>query len=123
MGRATNSRLRHSHLFDIRETTHRIGWVQGGMTVAEKSQSSVVMDTNIESAKQILMATSPRRMFSKVVESIRTHVKGYPKSKKVRYKKYAQGLFTVCVVCIENMALTICDHANRFDNTKDTKTY
>jgi hypothetical protein len=60
-------------------------------------------------------------MFSKVVENNKAQVEGYSKSKKERYKKYAQDLVTVCVASIENMALMVCDYAKRFGNSNDTK--
>jgi hypothetical protein len=96
-------------------------WVQARYIASKKAQS-LENTMNVESAKQILVAICPRRMFSKVVESNKSQVENYSKSKKERYKKYAQDLVTVCVACIENMALMVCYCTKRFGNSSDTKT-
>ncbi|KAG7374387.1 hypothetical protein IV203_013482 [Nitzschia inconspicua] len=96
-------------------------WVLARVVAAEKTKVTGVTDLNVDSAKQILIAISPRRMFNKVVESNKALVEGYSKSKKDRYKKHAQDLVTVCVACIENMALIVCDYVKRFGNGNEAK--
>lgn len=100
-------------------------WVQARHIASRKAQGSgggvPEIDMNVDSAKQILVAISPRRMFSKVVESNKSQVETYSKSKKERYKKFAQDTVTACVACIENMALIACDWSKRFGISTDTK--
>jgi hypothetical protein len=101
-------------------------WVEARCTLAKRARGSGAgvtdVDVNVDSAKQILVAISPRRMFSKVVESNKSQVDSYSKSKKERYKKFAQDTVTACVACIENMALMACHWKSEFGNSNDTKT-
>jgi hypothetical protein len=101
-------------------------WVHARYIASQKGSasgdSSSEIAMNIDSAKQILIAISPRRMFSKVVESNKSQVETYSKSKKEKYKKFAQDMVTACVACIENMALMTCDYTKKFGNSADTKT-
>ncbi|KAL3923951.1 MAG: hypothetical protein SGILL_001347 [Bacillariaceae sp.] len=108
----------HMRLFILSHAADQ--WVQARYIASQKTQSSD-HSMNVESAKQILVAICPRRMFSKVVESNKSQVESFSKSKKERYKKYCQDLVTVCVACIENMALMVCDYTKRFGNSNDTK--
>lgn len=97
------------------------------VTVPAKAATSgvgtpdVVVGMNVDSAKQILIAISPRRMFSKIVESTKSQVESFSKSKKERYKKFAQDTVTACVACIESMALMACYMTKRYGSTSDTK--
>jgi hypothetical protein len=73
-----------------------------------------------KSAKELLTALSPRRVFGKVVESHKSQIDQYTKKKKESYKKYAQETVTVCVACIENLALFTCDWKKRFGKSSET---
>jgi len=76
---------------------------------------------NVDSAKQLLVTISPRRMFGKVVESNRSLIESFSAPKKEKYKKFAQDTVNVCVACIENMALVACHYTGRFGSSSDTK--
>ena len=103
-------------------------WVQGRHLAARKefegtssSNEGSQLNLNVNSAKGLLIALSPRRVFSKVVESHKSQIEMYGKKKKELYKKYAQDTVTVCVACIENIALTACDWRKRFGASNETK--
>jgi hypothetical protein len=99
-------------------------WVQARYLATRKEfegSSDGKASMNANSASDLLLALSPRRVFSKVVESHKSQVENYGKKKKELYKKYAQETVTVCVACIENIALAACDWRKRFGNSADTK--
>ena len=101
-------------------------WVQGRYLAQRRefegtSSQGSQLNLNTNSAREILVALSPRRIFSKVVESHKSQMDMYGKKKKEQYKKYAQDTVTVCVACIENIALTACDWQKRFGSSSDTK--
>ena len=91
-------------------------WIQA-RHVSASSESGM----NVDSAKQLLVTISPRRMFGKVVESNRSQIENFSGTKKEKYKKYAQDTVNVCVACIENMALVACHYASKFGTSTDTK--
>ena len=101
-------------------------WVQGRYLATRKeskgasnAESQISLNTN--SARDLLVALSPRRIFSKVVETHKSQIELYGKKKKELYKKYAQDTVTVCVACIENIALTACEWRKRFGSSDETK--
>jgi hypothetical protein len=103
-------------------------WVQGRYLATRKEFEETSPPTqgsqlnfNLYSAKELLVALSPRRVFSKVVESHKSQIELYGKKKKELYKKYAQDTVTVCVACIENIALTACEWRRRFGSSNETK--
>ena len=103
-------------------------WVQGRHLAAKKefegtssSSEGSQLNLNVNSARGLLIALSPRRVFSKVVDSHKSQIEMYGKKKKELYKKYAQDTVTVCVACIENIALTACDWRKRFGASNETK--
>jgi hypothetical protein len=101
-------------------------WVQGRHVVTRKelegaSNAESQLNLNTNSARDLLVALSPRRIFSKVVESNKSQIELYGKKKKELYKKYAQDTVTVCVACIENIALTACHWRKRFGSSAETK--
>jgi len=79
------------------------------------------MGMGIDSAKQLLVTVSPRRMFGKVVESNKSHIENYSAAKKESYQKFAQDTVGVCVACIESMALMACHYTKKFGISNDTK--
>jgi len=83
--------------------------------------SSSEVGMNVDSAKQLLVTISPRRMFGKVVESNRSQVEKFSNPKKEKYKKFAQDTVNVCVACIESMALVACQYTNKHGASSDTK--
>ncbi len=100
-------------------------WVQACCIASKRAPASgggmPDVNMNVDSAKQILVAISPRRMFSKIVESNKSQVDSFSKSKKERYKKFAQDTVTACVACIENMALMACHLTKRFGSSAAAK--
>lgn len=99
-------------------------WVQARYIATKKEFEGKVSgpaNVNASSATDLLQALSPRRMFAKVVEDQKNHIEAYPKKKKDLYKKYAQDTVTICVACIENIALTASDWRKRFGNSADVK--
>jgi hypothetical protein len=103
-------------------------WVQGRHLATRKEFEATAATTegsqlnlNVNSARELLVALSPRRVFSKVVESHKAQIELYGKKKKELYKKYAQDTVTVCVACIENIALTACSWRKRFGVSQETK--
>jgi hypothetical protein len=91
-------------------------WIQ-----ARHVSTSSEIGMNIDSAKQLLVTISPRRMFGKVVESNRSQIENFSGPKKEKYKNFAQDTVNVCVACIENMALVACHYASKFGTSTDTK--
>jgi hypothetical protein len=97
-------------------------WVQGRRKEFEgASNAESQLNLNTNSARDLLAALSPRRIFSKVVESNKSQIELYGKKKKELYKKYAQDTVTVSVACIENIALTACHWRKRFGSSAETK--
>ena len=95
-------------------------WIQARHNTLQKGNLSEI-GMNIDSAKQLLVTISPRRMFGKIVESNRSQIENIASSKKEKYKKFAQDTVNVCVACIENMALVACHYNSRFGTNSDTK--
>jgi hypothetical protein len=95
-------------------------WYQGRYLAIRDGSTGANM--NVGSASELLTALSPRRVFSKVVESHKSEIENYGKKKKEHYKKSAQDTVTACVACIENIALVTCDWRKKFGSSADTKT-
>lgn len=91
-------------------------WIQSRFLAMHGGQK----DLKDKMAKELLLALSPRRIFGKLVESNKTQIDHYSKKKKESYKKYAQETITVCVACIENIALFVCDWKKRFGKSAET---
>jgi hypothetical protein len=98
-------------------------WIQARHVPSGKVvvSSSSEIGMSVDCAKQLLVTISPRRMFGKVVESNKSQIENYSKSKKEKYKKFAQDTVSVCVACIESMALMACHYTKRFGSSSDTK--
>jgi hypothetical protein len=98
-------------------------WIQVRGSPSQKAtiSTSSEIGMNVDSAKQLLVTISPRRMFGKVVESNRSLIESFSALKKEKYKKFAQDTVNVCVACIENMALVACHYTGRFGSSSDTK--
>ena len=98
-------------------------WIQARHVPAGKVvvSSSSEIGMSVDCAKQLLVTISPRRMFGKVVESNKSQIENYSKSKKEKYKKFAQDTVSVCVACIESIALMACHYTKRFGSSNDTK--
>jgi len=98
-------------------------WMQARHVPSTKAvvSSSSEIGMSVDNAKQLLVTISPRRMFGKVVESNKSQIENYSKSKREKYKKFAQDTVSVCVACIESMALMACHYTKRFGSTNDTK--
>eukprot|EP00980_Cylindrotheca_fusiformis_P007799 scaffold1669_cov129-Cylindrotheca_fusiformis.AAC.10 len=84
------------------------------------SMQSGQQEISDKMAKELLLALSPRRIFGKLVESNKSQIDNYSKKKKESYKKYAQETITVCVACIENIALLVCDWKKQFGKSPET---
>eukprot|EP00533_Pseudo-nitzschia_delicatissima_P009376 CAMPEP_0116110662 /NCGR_PEP_ID=MMETSP0327-20121206/18029_1 /TAXON_ID=44447 /ORGANISM="Pseudo-nitzschia delicatissima, Strain B596" /LENGTH=1325 /DNA_ID=CAMNT_0003603837 /DNA_START=88 /DNA_END=4065 /DNA_ORIENTATION=- len=95
-------------------------WIQARQNPLQKGALSQ-NEMNVDSAKQLLVTISPRRMFGKVVESNRSQMEKLSTSKKEKYKKYAQDTVNVCVACIENMALVARHYTSKFGENNETK--
>lgn len=97
-------------------------WIQARhATMKSISSSSSEIAMSVDSAKQLLVTVSPRRMFGKVVESNKRQIENYSNVKKEKYKKYAQDTVSVCVACIESMALMACYYTKKFGSSNDAK--
>ncbi len=107
----------HMRLFLMSFTVDQ--WIQARLNPLQKGVSENGM--NIDSAKQLLVTISPRRMFGKVVESNRSQMENLSSSKKEKYKKYAQDTVNVFAAAIENMALVACHYTSKFGANNDTK--
>lgn len=97
-------------------------WIQARHNASKAIVSpSLEIGMGVDSAKQLLVTVSPRRMFGKVVESNKSQIENYSDEKKESYKKFAQDTVSVCVACIESMALMACHYTKKFGSSNDTK--
>ena len=96
-------------------------WVQSHfLSIQRDSSKNGEISLKKDTAKELLAVLSPRRVFGKVVESHKSQIDQYPKKKKEAHKKYTQETVTLCVACIENIALFACDWRKRFGKSSET---
>jgi hypothetical protein len=98
-------------------------WVQANHTAARREYSGTGSEAylNGKGALDLLLALSPRRIFSKVVENHRSQIETMGKKDREMYKKFAQDTLVVSVACVENIALLVSEWRKRHGATADVK--
>jgi len=104
-------------------------WMQGRVAAIRKQfDASAPNHANnpppsldVQSAREIIMALSPKRMLAKIFHSHVPPVDSEGKKKKDPIKRLALETVRVCVACIENLALIACDWRKRFNSGGSTK--
>ena len=104
-------------------------WMQGRVAAIRKqfetpNANNQVPSLDVPSAREIIMALSPKRVLAKIFQSHVPPVDSEGKKKKDPIKRLAAETVKVCVACIENLALIACDWRKRFkgstpENTAD----
>ena len=109
-------------------------WVQGRYVairrhteVANNRNSRNTMDEivplslNLESARDLLVAVSPKRLLTKLLEFHTVPVDASGKKKKDPIKKLAVETVRVCVACVENIALTAANWKRRLGSNPESQ--
>lgn len=103
-------------------------WVQGRISSirqqfeAPSAAATSNLSLKVQSARDILLAVSPKRLLTKVLENHAPPPPG-PDGKKKRdpVMKLAHETVKVSVACIESIALMACDWRLRFGSSQDSK--
>eukprot|EP00934_Nitzschia_sp_Nitz4_P006209 Nitzschia sp. Nitz4//scaffold11_size288233//19887//23690//NITZ4_000732-RA/size288233-processed-gene-0.137-mRNA-1//1//CDS//3329533948//6199//frame0 len=113
-----NHHLRH-HLLVLAADQ----WVQARFVATRKEMEGKGSSTGLNASAgiELLQALSPRRIFTRVVDNHKSQIEAYDKKKKELYRKYSQDTVTVCVACVENIALATSDWRRRFGNSAEVK--
>lgn len=88
----------------------------------QKPSSEVLpLSLNMGSARDILIAVSPKRLLTKLLEYHTVPVDSQGKKRKDPIKKLAVETVRVCVACVENIAMTAGDWKQRFGNNQESQ--
>lgn len=79
------------------------------------------LSLNMASAKDLLIALSPKRLLTKLLEYHTVPVDAQGKKKKDPIKKLAVETVRVCVACVENIAITAANWRQRFGNNPESQ--
>lgn len=116
----------HMRLFLLTLATDQ--WVQGRYVAIRRQyddprpEGVLQISLNRDSARDLLVALSPKRLLTKLLEYHSVAVDAQGRKKKDPIKKLALETVRVCVACVENIALTASEWKNRFGPSPESQT-
>lgn len=81
----------------------------------------VPLSLNLESARDLLVAVSPKRLLTKLLEFHTVPVDASGMKRKDPIKKLAVETVRVCVACVENIALTAANWRRRLGSNQESQ--
>jgi len=106
-------------------------WVQGRYVAIRRhieiantrgSRDGIIpLSLNMPSARDLLVAVSPKRLLTKLLEYHTAPVDSQGKKKKDPIKKLAAETVRVCVACVENIALTAAEWRRRLGANQESQ--
>jgi hypothetical protein len=100
----------------------RIAAIRKEFESATAGNSVNLLDLNMQSRRESLMALAPKRLLTKIIKAHVPLVDKENKTKSDPFKKWALGSTKVSVPCIENIALmAACDWRRRFGSSQESE--
>ena len=99
------------------ESTGGFGGGNSSHSNSSGNHSNSIPPLDAASAREIILALSPKRILTKIFQAHVPPVDAEGKKKKDPIKRLTVETVRVCVACIENIALIACDWRKRFPPT------